>query len=83
MSNEKNPNCFGVCRGLSYPVMSVPGLHVRLLIRTLPETNSLSHLKMDGWNTSFPLGWAIFRAYVSFREGMTNEKNLGCLGYIL
>ena len=50
MSNEKKPNCFGVYRGLCYPVMSVPGLHVRLLICTLPETNSLSHLKMDGWN---------------------------------
>ena len=27
---------------------------------TLPETNS-SPLKMDGWNTSFLLGWPIFR----------------------
>ncbi len=27
-----------------------------------------SHLKMDGWNTSFLLGWPIFRGYVSFRE---------------
>ncbi len=27
---------------------------------TLPETNS-SHLKMDGWNISFLLGWPIFR----------------------
>ena len=25
------------------------------------------HLKMDGWNTSFLLGWPIFRGYVSFR----------------
>ena len=24
---------------------------------------------MDGWNTSFVLGWPIFRCYVSFREG--------------
>ena len=23
---------------------------------------------MDGWNTSFLLGWPIFRCYVSFRE---------------
>ena len=23
---------------------------------------------MDGWNTSFLLGWPIFRGYVSFRE---------------
>ena len=35
----------------------------------LPETYS-SHLKMDGWNTSFLLGWPIFRCYVSFREGI-------------
>ena len=27
---------------------------------TLPETNSLP-LKMDGWNTSFLLGWPTFR----------------------
>ncbi len=37
-------------------------------VSTLPETNS-SHLKMDGWNTSFLLGWPIFRGYLSFREG--------------
>ncbi len=35
----------------------------------LPETNSL-HLKVDGWNTSFLLGWPIFSGYVSFREGI-------------
>ena len=29
-------------------------------VSTLPETNS-SHLEMDGWNTSFLLGWPIFR----------------------
>ena len=34
-----------------------------LLVGTLPETNSLP-LKMDGWNTSFLLGWHIFRCYV-------------------
>ena len=28
-------------------------------LSTLPETNS-SHLKMDGWNTRFLLGWPIF-----------------------
>ena len=26
------------------------------------------HLKMDGWNSSFFLGWPIFRGHVSFRE---------------
>ena len=36
---------------------------------TRPETNS-SPLKMDGWKTSFLLGWPIFRCYVSFREGI-------------
>ena len=34
----------------------------------LPETNSLPW-KMDGWNTSFLLGWPIFRGCDSFREG--------------
>ena len=33
--------------------------HVRLSEGTLPETNS-SHLKMDGWNTTFLLGEAYF-----------------------
>ncbi len=28
---------------------------------------------MDGWNTSFLLGWHIFRCYVSFREGKCPE----------
>ena len=56
-----------------------PGTKVRILWRiggssaseasTLLETNSW-HLKIDGWNTSFLLGWPIFRCYVSFREGM-------------
>ena len=39
---------------------------------TLPKTNSL-HLKMDGWNTTYLLGWPIFRGEnVSFREAMTS-----------
>ena len=28
---------------------------------------------MDGWNTSFPLGWPSFRCYVSFRECKRHE----------
>ena len=36
---------------------------------TLPETKS-SHLKIDGWKTSFLLGRPDFRGYVSFREGI-------------
>ncbi len=37
---------------------------------TLPETNS-SPLKMDGWNTTFLLGFGLFSGAfaVSFREG--------------
>ena len=37
--------------------------------KTLPSLKlTFSPLKMDGWNTSFLLGWPIFRCYVSFRE---------------
>ena len=46
---------------------NIPKL-IRLKMSALSETNK-SPLKMDGWNTSFLLGWPIFRAYVSFREG--------------
>ena len=48
---------------------------------TLPETNS-SHLKMDVWNTSFPLGWPIFRGYVSFLE-CSSTRNLRSEGLLL
>ena len=41
----------------------------------LPKTNS-SHLKMDGWNTTFLLGWSISRCYVSFREGKSESRLL-------
>ena len=52
---------------------------------TLRETNS-SHLKMDGWKTTFLLGWPIFRGYVGFREGVFyllyvftfQKRNLPC-----
>ena len=36
-------------------------------------------LKMDGWNTSFLLGWPIFRGYVSFREGSIPDIKLRVL----
>ena len=42
---------------------------------TLPETNS-SPMKMDGWNTSFLLGWPSFRGYVSFRECIMTSWNI-------
>ena len=31
---------------------------------------------MDGWNTSFLLGWPIFRCYVSFRECIYKCRSL-------
>ena len=33
------------------------------------------HLKMDGWNTSFLLGWPSFRGYVSFRKCSPRKTN--------
>ena len=41
------------------------------MISTLPETNS-SPLKMDGWNTSFLLGWHIFRGELLVSERVYN-----------
>ncbi len=37
---------------------------------------TFSHLKMDGWNTSFLLGWPIFRGYVSFRECTASHSEI-------
>ena len=45
-------------------------LQTCLPTNTLPETNS-SHLKMDGWKTSFLLEWLPGSCYVSFREATT------------
>ena len=42
---------------------------------TLPETNS-SHLKMDGWKTSFLLGWPIFRGELLVLGSVTDRTNL-------
>ena len=39
------------------------------MLKPLPSLKLTWHVKMDGWNTSFLLGWPIFRCYVSFREG--------------
>ena len=33
-----------------------------------------SHLKMDGCNTSFPLGWPIFRCFVGFSELLVSGR---------
>ena len=48
------------------------GLYIYILHHiTLLETLTASlHLKMDGWNTCFLLGWPIFRGYLSCREGV-------------
>ena len=47
-------------------------------IITPPKTNS-SHLKMDGWNTSFLLGPGLFSGAlaVSFREGKDSSTFSG------
>ena len=43
-----------------------------ILLKQVPSLKlTFSPLKMDGWNTTFLLGWPIFRCYVSFREGKT------------
>ena len=43
---------------------------------TLPETNSLPPLKMDGWKMNFLLEWSIFRGgTVSFRDLFSCLKN--------
>ena len=56
---------------------------------TLPETNT-SHLKVDGWKTSFLLGPGLFsgaKILVSGSVGLgglhlSNQKKHGCLVYI-
>ena len=42
--------------------------HPFYLNYTGPSLKLIWHLKMDGWNTCFLLGWLVFRGYVSFRE---------------
>ena len=56
------------------PPPPLTGIHNPLEV-TLPETNS-SPIKMDGWNTTFLLGFGLFSGAfnVSFREGNSREK---------
>ena len=42
----------------------------------LPSLKLTWHLKMDGWNTRFLLGWPIFRCYVSCRECISLRKSV-------
>ena len=58
-------------------------LAARISLDSLPKYISslkltVSHLKMDGWKTSFILRTPMFRCYVSFREGiipkLTSQK---------
>ena len=37
---------------------------------------TFSHLKMDGWKTSFLLGWPIFRACLSFGKSTPLKCNM-------
>ena len=48
----------------------------KFLSENLPSMKlTFSHLKMDGWNTNFLLGWLIFRGEnVSFREGIASQQ---------
>ena len=39
-----------------------------LIFQGVPSLKLTLPLKMDGWNTSFFLGWPIFTVYVSLRE---------------
>ena len=49
---------------------------VRVALQTvlkLPSVKLPYHLKMDGWSTSFLLGWPIFRCHVCFWECNSSE----------
>ena len=43
--------------------------HREVAQHRVPSLKLTWHLKMDGWNTSFLLGWTIFSGYVKLREG--------------
>ena len=50
--------------------------------QNVPSLKLTYPLKMDGWKTSFLLGWPIFRCYVSFREGISLDLNIfGCVNF--
>ena len=46
---------------------------VKILLNDLPETNS-SHLKMDGWNTSFLLWKGLYSGAMLVSGSVTNRK---------
>ena len=57
-----------------------PSFDQSILLAILPSLKlTFSHLKMDGWNTSFVLGWPIFRGYVS--SGSVIPKGQGNPSY--
>ena len=41
----------------------------------IPSLKPTWHLKTEGWNTRFLLGWPIFRGYLSFWEGTPWQIN--------
>ena len=41
----------------------------------LPSLKVTWHLKIDGWETNFLLGWPIFRCYVCFKEFICLKTN--------
>ena len=46
------------------------------LMKGLPSMKLTQHVKMDGWNTNFLLGWPIFEGYVSFMERIVQHDPL-------
>ena len=47
-----------------------------VFFRWIPSLRLTKFLKMDGWKTTFPLGWCPGRCYVSFREGDVETTQL-------
>ena len=60
--NQQDP--VGICR----TVGTAARYTLYSTTNTLPETNMAPENGWLEWNTSFLLGWPIFRGYVSFRE---------------
>ena len=54
-----------------------------LWLFALPSLKLTRNLKVDGWNSSFLLGWPIFRCYVSFRECILGSMLSSDIGIII
>ena len=67
LSTRCKQNCLPSEFGSSINYRSWSDCVYPIPVLTLPGTNS-SHLKMDGWKTSFLLGWPPGRCYVGSME---------------